>query len=163
MCASGKPFTNPSLPYMHIHKTTTTSVYMRPMKQDLIHAGTIRLSAPVFYLNPFDIYISDNIINQTLEIMYNHSLFADTCYVLSTNLLEVSKRPNNDTVIPRFHRHHLGAPDSPSLNSSYLLLPINITPIHWTILVRRQDATSGDSTIFHDSLSNPLDLISTQS
>ena len=63
LCNSGKSFTDLSLPNAHIHKTTPTPAYMRPAKQDLIHADTIHLSAPSSHLNPFDLCINNNIIN----------------------------------------------------------------------------------------------------
>ena len=53
-----------------------------------------------------------------------------TQHILSTNFLEVINRPNNDTAIPQFHRRYLETQDGPSLDSSYLLIPINIPPTH---------------------------------
>ena len=162
MCERGESFTNSSLPSGHVHMTTTTPTYMRPISHDLTHADTIRLSAPSTNLPSVAMYLNDNIINQTLQILHTHSPLSDTHHVLATTFLEVVKRPNNDEAIPRFHRRLLEAPDGPSLDSYFLLLPINITPTHWTLLVRQQDVTKDSTTISHDSLPIPIDLISTQ-
>ena len=72
------------------------------------------------------------------------------------------KLPNNDDAISRYHRRLLERPDSPSLDSCFLLLLINITPTHWTLLVRQQDRTTESHTISHDSLPTPFDLTSIQ-
>jgi len=141
MCERGASFTDSNLPSGHVHMTTTTQKYMRPASHDLTHVDTIRLSVPSANLPPVAMYLNDIIINQTLQILHRHSSFSDTRHVLSTTFLEVVKRPNNDEAIPRFHWHFLEAPDGPSLDSCFLLLPINITPAHWTLLVRQQDVT----------------------
>ena len=157
-----RAFLDPSLPNTHIYKKTTTPAYMRPAIQYLTHEDTIRLRAPDSHVNPLDLYLNDNIINQTLQILHHRSPFTDTRSFLSPNLFKVVKRPNNDTAIPRFHQRNLETLDGPSLDSSYFLIPINITPNHWIFLVRTQDSTKGAATISHDSLLYPLDLTSAQ-
>ena len=162
MCERGASFTDSSLPSGHVYIKTTTPKYMRPASHDLTHADTIRLSAPSANLPSVEIYLNDTIINRTLHTLHQHSPFSDTRHVLSTTFLAVVKLPNNDEAIPQFHRRFLERPDDPSLDSCFLLLPINITPTHWTLLVRQQDVTKDSTTISHDSLSIPLDLTSTQ-
>ena len=136
---------------------------MRPASHKLTRADTIYLSAPSANLPPVAMYLNDTIINQTLQILHQHSPFSSTRHVISAIFLEVLKRPNNDEAIPRFHRRFLEVLDGPSLDRSFLLLPINITPTHWTLLARQQDVNKSSTTIFHDSLPLPLDITSTQS
>jgi len=162
ICERGASFTDSNLPSGHVYMTTTTPKNMRPATHDLTHANTIRLSAPSANLSSVAMYLNDITINQTLQILHQHSPFSDTRHVLSTSFIKVVKLPNNDDAIPRYHRSLLERPDSPSLDSCFLLLPINITPTHWTLLVRQQDVTTDSTTIFHDSLPIPLDLTSTQ-
>ena len=162
MCELGASFTNSTHPSGHVHMTTTTPTYMRPATRDLIHADTIRLSAPSTNMPPVALYLNDIIIDQTLQILHQHSPYSDTRHVLSPSFLDVIKLPNNDDAIPRYHRRLLERPHGPSLTSCFLLLPINITPTHWTLLVRQQDKTTTAHTISHDSLPVPLDLTSTQ-
>lgn len=72
------------------------------------------------------------------------------------------KRPNNDTTIPLFHRRNLETTDGLSLTSKFLLIPINITPTHWILLIRKHDVTSGTVTYSHDLQGIPLNLTDTQ-
>ena len=115
MCEGGASFTDSTIPPEHVHMTKTTPHYMRPATHDLTHADTIRLSAPSTTIPPVTLYLNDNIINQTLQILHQHSPFKDTRHVLSTSFLEVIKLPNNDDAIPRYHRRILERPAGPSL------------------------------------------------
>ena len=110
-----------------------------------------------------DLYLNDGIINHTLQILHHHSPYTTTRHYLQTPFLEVIQHPNNDIVLPRYHRRFLGLQDGSSLDSSLLLIPINITPTHWTMLVRANSEGSIPDTMSHDSLPIPLDLTTTQS
>ena len=73
MCERGASFTDPTIPPAHVHMTTTTPPYMRPATGKITHADTIRLSAPTATIPPVALYLNDHIIDQTLQILHQHS------------------------------------------------------------------------------------------
>ena len=64
--------------------------------------------------------------------------------------------------LTRIHRRHLEDRDDVSINHVYIIIPINITPIHWSILVRQNDCDGAISTISHDSLPIPMNITDTE-
>ena len=159
----GIAFTDPSLPLSHIHTSTQTPSYMRPQTQHLTHTDTMRLRSPQFGVHPLDLFLkNDVIINHTLQILHHHSPYTTTRHYLPTPFLEVIQRPNNDIALPRFYQRFLGLQDGPSLDNSLLLIPINITPTHWTLLVRATGESTIPITMSYNSVPIPLDLTTTQ-
>ena len=47
-------------------------------------------------------------------------------------------------------------------NHVYIIIPINITLIHWSIMVRQNDCDGAISTISHDSLPIPMNITDTE-
>ena len=121
----------------------------------------MRLQPPAPNLLPTDLYLNDEIINRTLEMLYHHSPFAKSRYFLPPAFLEFIQQPDCDDALPRYHRRALELQDGPSLDSEFLLLPYHITETHWTLLVRHNGANTGPHTVSHDSLSIPMDFTTT--
>ena len=160
LCEMGISFTDPSLPSSHIHTSTQTPSYMRPQTQHLTHTDTMRLRSPQVGVHPSDLYLNDVIINHTLQILHHHSPYTTTRHYLPTHFYEVIQR--NNAALPRYHRRFLELQDGPSHDSSLLLILINITPTHWTMLVRTNSEGTIPNTVSHDSLPLPLDLTTTK-
>ena len=59
--------------------------------------------------------------------------------------------------LQRLHRRQLEHSAGVSLTHEVLLIPLNITPIHWKILVRHINDVDAPSVISHDSLPIQLD------
>ena len=90
----------------------------------------MRLQPPAPHLLPKDLYINDEIINRTLEMLYHHSPFAASRHFLPPAFLEIIQLLDNDTALPHYHRRALELQDRPSLDSTFLLLPFHITMTH---------------------------------
>ena len=73
LCAIGRAFTNSSLLQSHLHTSTHTPSYMRQSTQYLTHTDTMRLRSLQSGLNHSDLFLNDNIINHTLQILHQHS------------------------------------------------------------------------------------------
>ena len=94
-------------------------------------------------------------------MLYHHSPYAASRHFLPPAFLELIQLPDSDAAIPRYNRRALELQDGPSLDSTFLLLPFNITTTHWTPLVRRNVANTGAHTVSHDSLPVPMNFTST--
>ena len=135
---------------------------MRPSTQHLTHTDAMRLRSHHSGLHPSDLLLNDIIINHTLQILHHHSPHTTTRYYLTTPFLEVIMCPNNDIAIPRFYRRFLELQDGSNIDSNLLLIPINITPTYWSLLIHATGENTVPITISHDSLPIPLDLTTTQ-
>ena len=154
-------FTDPLIAPTHIHRSTSTPKYLRLQINLLRHSDTLRLQAPASHIDPAALYLNAEVINRTLEIIYDHSPYTDTRHFLLPAFLENILRPDNDMAIPRYNRRALTLQDGPSLQNTFLLVPFHITATHWTLLVRRNDDDKGTHTVSHDSLPMPLDFTDT--
>lgn len=156
-----RSFIDPTLAPTHIYRSTPTPKYIHHQLNLLRHSDTIRLQTPASHIAPTTLYLNDKVINRTLEILYHHSPYADTRHFLPSTFLENISRPDNDTAIPRYHRRAFTLQDGPSFTSEFLLVPLHITPTHWTLLVRHNVEDKRPHTVSHDSLSMPLDFTDT--
>ena len=152
--------TSTDLPLTHVHKTTIAPAYMRHQTQHLYHKHTICLRAPTLNCDLSHLYLNDEIINLTLQILHQQSPHRDTRHILPTFFMNSITK--HDTTLHRLHRRQLETPGGPHLTHNYLLIPFNITPVHWTLLVRTADPVTGTTIISHDSLPMPNDITSTE-
>ena len=123
--------------------------------QDLRHEHTICLRAATDSCDTTSLYLNDQIINRTLQILHKHSPFHSSRHFLPTYFAELIQRKH--TNLPRLHRRQLEHPAGASLTHEFLLIPINITPIHWTLLVRQIHGSTSPTVLSHDPLPTPLD------
>ena len=149
-------FTSPDLPLTHLHTTTTAPAYMRHQTQRLYHRHNIRLRAPSPKCDLTRLYLNDEILNHTLQIFHRHSPHSATRHFLPTFFLNMITQ--STTNLHRFHRRQPETPGGPHLSHNYLLIPFNISPVHWTLLVRRTDHVHGTTIVSHDSLPIPFDI-----
>ena len=148
--------TSPDLPLTHVHTTTKAPAYMRHQTQHLYHKHTICLRAPTHGCDLTHLYLNDEIINQTLQILHQDSPHRASRHFLPTFFMNsITKQ---DTTLQRLHRRQLETPGGPHLTHKYLLIPYNITPVHWTLLVRISDRVTGTNIVSHDSLPMPNDI-----
>lgn len=91
LCENSISFTDPIIPNAHIHRTTPTPASMRSEEHNLYHSDTIFLRDHTSHLDPFDLFLNEIVINQTLHILHYHSPFAVNRHVLSSNFLKVVK------------------------------------------------------------------------
>ena len=76
--------TSPDLPLTHVHKTTIAPAYMRHQTQHLYHQHTICLRAPTLGCDLLHLYLNDEIINHTLQILHQESPHRDSRHILPT-------------------------------------------------------------------------------
>ena len=139
----------------HIHQSIVPPPYLHRTMQELKHEHTICLRAPTASCDTPSLYLNDQIINHTLQILHKHSPFHSSRHFLPTYFSELIQRPH--TNLHRLHRRQLEHAAGASLTHEYLLIPLNIIPIHWTLLVRHINGDSAPSVIYHDSLPILLD------
>ena len=152
--------TSPDLPLKHVHKTTIAPSYMRHQTQHLYHKHTICLRAPTLSCDLLYLYLNDEIINHTLQILHQESPHRDSRHILPKFFM--NRITQKDTTLHRLHRRQLETPGGPHLTHNYLLIPYNITPVHWTLLVRISDHATGITIVSHDSLPMPYDITATE-
>ena len=149
-------FTSPNLPLTYLHTTTTAPNYIRYQKQRLYHRHTICLRVPSPKFDLTRLYLNNEILNHTLQILHRHSPHSVTRHFFSTFFLNIITQ--STTNLHRFHRRQLETLGGPHLTHNYLLIPFNITPVHWTLLVHRTYRVHGATTVSHDSLPMPCDI-----
>ena len=152
--------TSPDLPLTHIHKTTIAPVYMRHQIQHLYHKHTICLRTPSLNCDLRKLYLNAEILNHTRKILNQESPHRATRHILPTFFM--NRITQVDTTLHRLHRRQLETPGGPHLTHNYLILPFNITPVHWILLVHRTDHVHGTTTVSHDSIPMPKDITATE-
>ena len=154
------PETHPT----YIHKEQRTPSYTRCQIQTLRHAQTLCLQQPTDTGDTTHLYLNDDIINLTLQILHQHSPYRSTRHFVPTFFTEqLQSAPDN---LHRIHRRLFEQEGGASLNHTFLLIPVHITQLHWTLLVRHLDHTLDTSpptplTVSHDSMSHPTDITTT--
>ena len=135
-----------------------TPLYIRRVVQELKHEHTICLREHTTLYDTAKLYLNKQIIIHTLHIIHEHSPYRSTRHFIPTYFSELIQCSLANLI--RIHRCHLEDSADASLSHDLLLIPINITPIYWTILVRHIDGDT--STISYDSLPIPLDITETE-
>ena len=105
--------------------------------QEFKHEHTIYLRAPTAQRDTTKLYLNEQIINHTLQILHAHSPYRATRHFIPTYFSELIQYSHAN--LTPIYIHHLEDRDDASLNHFYIRIPINITPTHWKILARHND------------------------
>ena len=137
-------YLSPTTRLSHDHKSTVTPPCLHRAVQKLKRKHTICLRAYITLCDTTSLYLNDQIINHT---------FFFQKISMNTHPIE----PHAISNVQRRHRRELEHSAGATFTHEFLLIPLNITPIHWTIPVRQMNDVDAPSVISHDSLSIPLD------
>ena len=154
--ASISRFTSPVIPLTHVDTSIPPPTYMRRHTQHLYHKQTICLQVPYPNCDLAHLYLNDEILNHILQILHWHSLYRTTRHFLPTFFLNMITSSTSN--LYRIHQRQLESPGGPRLGHTYLLIPFNITPVYWTLVVYRADTVHGATTVSHDSLPMSVDI-----
>ena len=74
------------------------------------------------------LYLNDDILNHTLQILQRHSPHSATHHFVPTFFLNIITQ--STTNLHRFYRRQLEISGGPQLTHNYLLIPFNIMPVY---------------------------------